>query len=129
MALIATSLLVRIHVTILIPSPYSLFLAHSLWHAVRISGVGLYFVYLRRMTLFSFICTLLTVPHLLICYFGDSLTRAEMDPLRLLTFAAGNHRCERTFRAICLILGLVSFSKEVKIGSVTASLAPHQRHG
>eukprot|EP00903_Cladosiphon_okamuranus_P009173 g8761.t1 len=55
-------------------------------------GVGLYFIYVRRMMAFSVVCTLLTLPHLLICYFGDSLTVAEMDPLRLLTFAAGNHR-------------------------------------
>lgn len=57
------------------------------------SGVGLYFIYVRRMTLFSFVCTIFTLPHLLMCFFGDSLTNAEMDPLRLLTFAAGNHRC------------------------------------
>lgn len=57
------------------------------------SGVGLYFIYVRRMTVFSVVCTLFTLPHLLMCFFGDSLTRAEMDPLRLLTFAAGNHRC------------------------------------
>lgn len=45
---------------------------------------------------FSVVATVLTLPHLLMSFFGDSLTRAEMDPLRLLTFAAGNHR--RGFR-------------------------------
>eukprot|EP00904_Undaria_pinnatifida_P004196 jgi/Undpi1/13778/HiC_scaffold_9.g03429.m1 len=55
-------------------------------------GVGLYFVFVRRMIAFTVAATVLTLPHLLMCMFGDSLTRGEMDPLRLLTFAAGNHR-------------------------------------
>ena len=55
-------------------------------------GVGLYFAYLRRMLAFSALATVLTLPHLFISFFGKSLSRAEMDALRLLTFAAGNHR-------------------------------------
>lgn len=57
-----------------------------------VSGVGLYFIYVRRMLLFAVLATVLTLPHLVMCFFGDSLTPADMDPLRLLTFAAGNHR-------------------------------------
>lgn len=75
--------------------PSSLLISFSpLFSVLHMSlpGVGLYFIFNRRITMFAVICTFLNLPHLLMCFFGDSFAHAEMDPLRLLTFAAGNHR-------------------------------------
>lgn len=76
---------------------------------VCLLGVGLYFIFNRRITMFAVICTLLNLPHLLMCFFGDSFARAEMDPLRLLTFSAGNHRYGGSHM-------LCSFTLELQVG-------------
>ena len=58
-------------------------------------GVALYFDFVKRLAVLFAVLFVLTVPHLLISYYGKALPEKAIDPVQLVTLSAGNHadRC------------------------------------
>ncbi|KAG5176418.1 hypothetical protein JKP88DRAFT_274217 [Tribonema minus] len=55
-------------------------------------GVGLYFVWLNYLMVVMGVATVLTIPALLISYWGDSFNADDLDPIKFSLVTAGNHQ-------------------------------------
>lgn len=55
-------------------------------------GVKLYFVWLKYMLWFTLLASLLSIPHLMMSFYGEGFYFDDLDPMKTGTLTAGNHR-------------------------------------